>query len=92
MITIVIDTVGTDPGSAFVYCDPRSAVKDARIDGRIMGTGPVLLETYSGAELGGAETFNGVSVNASSRRAAVGKMLRALGYPRGTAFEIKFEK
>jgi hypothetical protein len=102
MLVLEIDSMGTDPGNAFLYPHPSSAVRDARMEGRFgrtyrydevtrrnVPTG-VYLETYASDELDGytGEAFGRVYVEASSRKAAIGKLLRQLGYPRGTEFEI----
>lgn len=100
MIKIIIDTMGCDPGSAFVYCAPNSPVKDPRIDGRFGRTyGPdgevrgVYLETYASGELGlDCAAFGSTYVEASYRRGAVVKLLRELGYPRGVEYVIVFER
>lgn len=94
MIKLVIDSVGTDAGNAFVYCAPDSPIKDICINGRIGRTDAgVYLETYSSTDLGYAGApFPGVRVEASSRKIAVVKMLVALGYPRGTEFSIRYER
>lgn len=94
MIKIIIDSVGCDIGHAFVYCDPRSPVKDPRIDGRFgRAQRGVCLETYSSAELSlEAESFVGVYLEAPTRRSAIEALLRTLGYPRGVDYDIRFER
>lgn len=93
-LTLEIDSMGMDAGNAFLSVTPDSAVRDVRLAGRFGRTDRgVYLETYSAAELGATgETFGSVYVEASSRKAAIVKLLRQLGYPRGTAFEITYAK
>lgn len=94
MLKLLIDSLGMDPGNAFVYCDAGSDPSDKRIDGRFGRNSPkeVYLETYSSADLGETSVeFDSVHVVASSRKAAIVKLLAALGYPRGTKFEVRYE-
>jgi hypothetical protein len=91
MLVLEIDSMGMDAGSAFLSCHVTSTVRDARLEGRFGRTDKgVYLETYASGELDGytGEAFGSVYVEASSRKAAIGKLLRQLGYPRGTEFKI----
>lgn len=96
-LRLEIDSMGMDAGNAFLSVTPGSAVRDARLAGRFGRTDRgVYLETYASCELDASDTdgreFGSVYVEASSRKAAIVKVLRALGYPRGTAFEITYAK
>jgi hypothetical protein len=98
MLKLTIDMLGTEPGCAFLYDD--SPDPDPRIDGRFGRTNDdvVYLESYSSWDLvrpgeqWEGEPFDAIYVEASSRKAAIVKLLRQLGYPRGTKFKIKYEK
>lgn len=96
MLRLIVDSIDMDPGQAFLETARGSDIKDPRIDGRFGRARPgvVYLESYSSADMGltEGEPFDSIYVEASSRRAAVTKLLTALGYPRGTKFELTCER
>jgi hypothetical protein len=80
-LKLLIDSEGTDAGVALL--SPDGPGGDERLWGRFGNAdgGRVYVENY-----------DGVYVEASSRAAAARKLVKALGYPRGTKISIRYER
>lgn len=81
---IIIDTVGMDAGSAFVYAGGHTTNGDLNpIDGRCgrNSDGKWYFETYDSEALGLTDmNFGSVIAYAATRPAAIRKVLKMMGY------------
>lgn len=76
VLHIEIDTLGTDPGTALIYC-----AEDERLDGRSSRTdGRYYMDTYGDHEQAGTPNSYHVYVERSTRKTAITAAARKLGY------------